>query len=89
MAFLRSERLARKGYVTLVLFTLTKIDEVCLWNKNKGKNVGKLGTLKLIILSLLGSLLGFASIATLFGVSNDEKLNKDYYKSRDETLFKK
>lgn len=49
----------------------------------------KVRTLRLIVLSLLGSLLSFSSIATLFGVSIDEKLNKNYYKSRDETLFKK
>lgn len=42
-----------------------------------------------ILVSLLGSLIGFASIATLLGVSIDDELNEDYYASSDEPLFKK
>lgn len=42
-----------------------------------------------IITTLLGSLLGFATIASLLGVKVDDELNKDYYKSKNQQLFKK
>lgn len=46
-----------------------------------------LKTSRIIAISIAGALLGFASIATLMGVSMDDELNKDYYKSKDEPLF--
>lgn len=58
--------------------------------KVNGKSLPRyLKTSRVIIISFLGSLLGFASIATFFGISVDDKLNKDYYKSKKERLFVK
>lgn len=42
-----------------------------------------------ILVSLIGSLFGFASIATLIGVDIDDELNKDYYATAKAPLFKK
>lgn len=43
-----------------------------------------------IPLSIILGVLGFgASLVSLFGVSIDDELNKDYYKDKDEPLFKK
>ncbi len=46
-------------------------------------------TSRIAAISIIGAVLGFASIATLIGVGMDSELNKDYYKSKDEPLFKK
>ncbi len=46
-----------------------------------------LKTSRIFVISLVGALFGYASIATLLGVDMDSELNKDYYKSKDEPLF--
>lgn len=56
--------------------------------KNDEKDLG-IKTPTVILASILGSLFGFATIATLLGVKIDDELNKDYYKSQKQELFKK